>query len=423
MSELSLIEAAHVRKRFGAVQALADATLEVRSGEIHCLIGENGAGKTTLLRMFAGLVRPDGGELRLRGEVFAPATPRKASDAGVRVLGQEFPLAPNVTVMENLVLGSAAFQRTCRGGRFPWARAEAWAAEQLERHGVRVAPRTPVDRLTVSERQLVALVRCTLDDPAVVFLDEPSSALDGEGLDTLTRVVREMREHAVAIVYVSHKLEEILELGDRITVMRDGTTRATLAGDAATEDELVRLMVGREIGNLFPDRVPRPRVAPTLEVRDLEAPRVHGVSFNAHDGEILGIGGLIGAGRTELAKAIAGLAPRHAGELRLDGEPIDPGSRTAALRLGIEYMTEDRTGEGLVPLASLADNMTARVMGNFKRGPFVDRRAQERFAREQIERFSIATGDARTPVGASHPKIIRRYFNGLIPDARGTALA
>jgi ribose transport system ATP-binding protein len=245
----------------------------------------------------------------------------------------------------------------------------------------------------------VALVRCTLDEPAAVFLDEPSSALDGEGYQTLKRVVRSLQEAGVAVVYVSHKLEEVMELGDRVTVMRDGCTRATVEVAGTTERELVRYMVGRELGSIFPDRPPPSWGPALLEVRHLVAPGVADVSLTARRGEILGIGGLVGAGRTELAKAIAGLAPVHGGQVVLDGKPVRISSRADALRQGIEYMTEDRIGEGLVPLASLADNMAARVMGRFKRGPFVDRRAQERFAREQIARLSIAARDGRVPVG------------------------
>jgi ABC-type sugar transport system ATPase subunit len=234
----------------------------------------------------------------------------------------------------------------------------------------------------------------------VLFLDEPSSALDAPGIETLGRVVRGLRERGVAVVYVSHKLEEVFALGDRVTVLRDGATRDTLEVGATDESELVRLMVGRELGKLFPERTARPaRGEPVLEVRDLAAPSVNGVSFSVRRGEVLGIGGMIGAGRTELAKAVAGLAPRHSGEILLDGHAIRISRRIDALRQGIEYMTEDRLGEGLVPLASIADNITARVLGRFRRGPFLHRRAQERFAEEQIERFSIVARDTRDPVG------------------------
>jgi ribose transport system ATP-binding protein len=396
----AIAEADRVRKRFGAVQAVDDATLAVRPGEVHCLVGENGAGKTTLVRMFAGLIAPDAGRLGLRGSDFRPADPRAAADAGVRVLSQEFALAPNISVTENLALGSASFGATCRGGRFPWARAHAWARAALQDNGVDIDPRVHVDRLSVSQRQLVALVRCTLDDPAVIFLDEPSSALDSSGVQTLERVVRRLRGAGVGLVYVSHKMEEIFGLGDRVTVLRDGTTRATLAVADTSESELVQMMVGRQISRLFPERAPDAADARTvLEVSDLEAPGVHGVSFRVRQGEILGIGGLIGAGRTELAKAVCGLAGRPSGEVVLDGEKVDCSRRDRALRDGIEYVTEDRLGEGLVLLASIADNITARVMHRFRRGPFVSRRAQERFAAEQIARFRIVAPDARAPVG------------------------
>jgi ABC-type sugar transport system ATPase subunit len=396
----AIAEAHGVRKRFGAVRAVDDATLAVRPGEVHCLIGENGAGKTTLVRMFAGLIRPDAGILRLRGIDFQPADPRSAAEAGVRVLSQEFALAPNISITENLALGSESFRATCRGGRFSWTRADAWARDALQRNGVDVDPRTQVDRLSVSQRQLVALVRCTLDDPAVLFLDEPSSALDSKGVQTLEQIVRRLRAAGVSLVYVSHKLDEIFALGDRVTVLRDGTTRATLEVAETNEAELVQMMVGRQISRLFPERgEERAEHTTVLEVRDLHAPGVNGVSFAVRQGEILGIGGLVGAGRTEVARAVSGLADRPSGDVVLDGVSVDCSRRERALGHGIEYVTEDRLGEGLVLLASIADNITARVMHRFKRGPFLSRRAQERFAAEQISRFRIVAPNAAAPVG------------------------
>jgi ribose transport system ATP-binding protein len=385
---VNAFDALGVRRSFGSVAALVAADLAVRPGEVHGLLGENGAGKSTLIRVAAGLVRPDGGELRLGGEPYAPRSAAAAIGAGVRVVSQEFALAPNISVAENLCLGSPGFL-AARRGRFSLRAAAGWAGERLRESEVDIDPRARVAGLTVSQRQLVALVRATLDQPRIVFLDEPSSALDRAGVDLLYGLVRRLRAAGTAVVYVSHKLEEVFELTDRVTVMRDGAT--VLAGrrtDESTVDGVIAAMVGRQLGQLFPDRAAAPGPV-VLRVRELRAPRLDGVSLDVREGEILGLGGLVGAGRTELAKAVAGLAPVHSGQISVDGRGVPARGRRAAMRAGIEYMTEDRLGEGLVLNRPVSENVTARVMSRFTRGPFVDGPAVRRFTAEQIQRYAI----------------------------------
>jgi ABC-type sugar transport system ATPase subunit len=385
-----VFEAVELRKSFGSVAALVAANLSVVPGEVHGLLGENGAGKSTLIRAAAGLVRPDGGELRLGGLPYPHASPASALASGVRVVSQEFSLAPNITVTENLCLGSPGFLGSARRGRFPWRAATEWATARLREAEVDIDPAARVADLSVSQRQLVALVRGALDEPRVVFLDEPSSALDRAGVEALYRLVRRLRGAGSAVVYVSHKLEEVFDLTGRITIMRDGrTVAAGLPTAESTVDGVIAMMVGRQITQLFPAR-PGPRTGKVmLAVRGLSAPRVYGVDLDVREGEILGIGGLIGAGRTELAKAVAGLAPIHAGQVSVDGREVVIRSRRDAMRHGIEYMTEDRLGEGLVVNRPIAENVTARVLPRFQRGPFVDHRAARRFTAAQIARFGI----------------------------------
>jgi ABC-type sugar transport system ATPase subunit len=396
-----IFEVFHLRKSYGSVSALVDAIFGVAAGEVHALLGENGAGKSTLIRIAAGLAVPDGGDVRLAGSAYAPASPLDAIRHGVRVVSQEFALAPNISVMENLCLGSPGFlAENARHGRFRWRAGRAFAQDRLHAAGVSIEVDAAVGDLSISERQLVALVRGTLDDPKIVFMDEPSSALDQEGIECLYRLVRNLREAGVAVVYVSHKLEEVFDLSDRLTIMRDG--RTVLAGALTAEtkmDAAIATMVGRDITQLFPTRPASVESRTVLDVRKLTAPRVHQVDLHVRGGEILGLGGLVGAGRTDLAKAIAGLAPITSGEIQVDGTTLRINNRRDALRAGIEYMTEDRLGEGLVVNRPIHENVTARVLKRFSRGPFVNHAAVAAFATSQIEEFSIVAPDANVDVG------------------------
>jgi ribose transport system ATP-binding protein len=385
-----VFEATGLRKSFGSVAALVSASLSVAAGEIHGLLGENGAGKSTLIRIAAGLVRPDAGQTLLDGRPYARTSPSSAIAAGIRVVSQEFSLAPNISVTENLCLGSPGFIGSIGYGRFPWRTATAWAAQRLDEAEIDIDPGARVADLSVSERQLVALVRGSLDRPRVVFLDEPSSALDRAGVEALYKLVHRLRRDGCAVVYVSHKLEEIFELTDRLTIMRDG--RIVTAGQrtgSATLDGVIAAMVGRQIDQLFPARTTQPAGGAVLRLRAFTAPRVHDVDLDVGEGEILGIGGLIGAGRTELAKAVSGLAPVYGGRVSIDGKDVQIRSRRDAMRHGIEYMTEDRLGEGLVVNRPISENVTARVLPRFRRGPFVDHAGIRRFTAEQIKRFGI----------------------------------
>ncbi|MGH2686363.1 MAG: sugar ABC transporter ATP-binding protein [Actinomycetota bacterium] len=389
MSPDPLFHATGLAKRFGAVAALDGAELSVDRGEVHALVGENGAGKSTLLRIATGRLRADRGDMVLGGEAYLPHTPVDAGRHGVRVVSQEFDLAPNTTVAESLCLSSREFLDGCRNGWFGWKRAVAWARDRLDRVGVDVDPLSMVGDLSVSVRQLVAVVRGVLDDPRLVFLDEPSSALDEEGVRILTEQVTRLRDGGVAVVYVSHKLEEIFSLADRVTVMRDGRTVDVREVPDTTVDEVVQLMVGREIDRLFPSRDDAASGPIVLQARELTAPGVDGVDLVVRSGEILGIGGLVGSGRTELAKALAGLAPIRSGDIQVLGIPVTIRDQSAAIALGIEYVTEDRLGEGLVLTRPVAENICSRVLGRLSEGPFVRASAERRFAAGKMREFGI----------------------------------
>jgi ABC-type sugar transport system ATPase subunit len=391
MTAASLFSVTALAKRYGSVAALVSVDFSVEPGEVHGLLGENGAGKSTLIRIAAGLTRPDGGQALFAGRPYAPSTPLDAIREGVRVVSQEFSLAPNISVAENLCLGSPGFLAThARRGRFPWHAARAWARDRLVEAGVSIDPDALVGSLSVSNRQLVALVRGTLDDPSIVFLDEPTSALDQSGVEVLYRLVHALRDRGIAVVYVSHKLEEVFALTDRVTIMRDG--RSVMEGRPTAEltvNTMISTMVGREITQLFPARPAAKDGKLVLVVNGLSAPRVHDVSFSVREGEILGIGGLVGAGRTELARAISGLAPISLGSVHVDGREATLRTRRDALKFGIEYVTEDRLTEGLFVNRPISENVTARVLGRLSRGPFVNHAAVGAFTAERIRDFAI----------------------------------
>jgi rhamnose transport system ATP-binding protein len=369
-----------VSKSFGATRAVDRVDLDLAAGEVHGLIGENGAGKSTLMRVLAGFHPDYGGSIALGGRPVRITHPRQARSLGIALVHQELSLLPELTVAENIFLGREPYGRL--PGFISRRAAERPAAALLAGLGIGLGPAVTVERLSIAERQLVEIAKGVSLDPRVLILDEPTSSLTYQETSELFRVIAGLKQKGTAIVYISHKLDEIFATSDRVTVLRDGARVATAPTADWTEARLVNAMVGRDLSALFPHH-PTPPGAARLEVRGLERRGAfRAVSLTVRSGEIVGLYGLIGSGRTSLAEALFGLAPADAGEIRVDGRPVAVRSPGRALGHGIAMAPEDRRARGLVPMLSVRTNLSLSALKALCRFGFVDReRERGRVAR------------------------------------------
>jgi rhamnose transport system ATP-binding protein len=348
------LELRDVAKAFGSVVALRSANLLVDSGSIHGLVGENGAGKSTMVKIVAGLYRRDAGDYRLEGRSVDFRTTAEAKAAGVAVIYQEPTLFPDLSVTENIFMG-----RQLLGGLRRIDRAAMYAeAEALfQGLGVRIDPRRPALGLSIADQQIIEIAKAISLDAKVLIMDEPTAALSGVEVDRLFAVARRLRDEGRALVFISHRFDEVFDLCDKVTVMRDGEYVDTLDVADTDVDRIVALMVGREVGELFP-KTPATIGAPVLEVKGLTTAGVfHDVSFEVRAGEIVGLAGLVGAGRSEIARAVFGVDGYDEGEIVLNGKRVSPHSPRAAIRAGMAFVPEDRRKQGLVTEASVARNV------------------------------------------------------------------
>ncbi|WP_369407260.1 sugar ABC transporter ATP-binding protein [Fulvimarina pelagi] len=392
-----IVELVRVSKAFGPVKVLAGVDFDLYPGEVHALMGENGAGKSTMIRIASGDHRADEGEIHLDGEVRRFSGPREAQAEGIAVVHQELLLFPALSVAENIFLGH---QPKTRRGFVDWAKMRREARELLDRLD---CPRLDVDqrvsKLSVADRQRVEIARALSRQARVLIMDEPTAALAEADVKRLLEVIRRLREDGVAIVYVSHRMNEIFAIADRVTVLRDGKSIGTHPVSEVTEASLVSMMVGRDIQQLFP-KIEVKRGETRLEVRNLSrAGLVEDISFDLHAGEILGIAGLVGSGRTELAQTIFGVTPATAGEIQVDGKPKKIASVRDAIANGIAYVPEDRGLHGLVRPQPLRENVTMAILDRLTKFSVVDTGREQRMAAQAIDRFAIRARDARQRVG------------------------
>ena len=355
----TLLGVRRLHKRYGGVVALQDVSVEVRPAEIHALVGENGAGKSTLVKIMTGAEVPDAGEVLILGETVAALTPEKSRERGVGAVYQEPSLVPELTVLENMFLGRELRRHV---GLLERRAMRTKAREALHRVGAAVRLDREVSALTVAERQLVEIARALVFDVRVLIFDEPSAILSGPGLERVFTVIQELRASGLGILYISHRLEEVFRLADRATVLKDGHLVASRSVEGLTGDELIRLMVGRDIGARPPRKPPGERVV--LDVKELQLrPDSEPVSFELHAGEVLGVAGLVGSSRSRLASAIGGVRPARAGVVLRDGRPVRLKRPRDALRAGIVLIPEDRKGEGLILAHSVRENIALTHLG------------------------------------------------------------
>jgi L-arabinose transport system ATP-binding protein len=390
------IEIRGMTKAFPNVNALRDVSIDVKPGEILALMGENGAGKSTLLKILSGDYQPDAGTITRDGEVLAFTGPRDARKAGIRVIYQEPEIIPGVNVAENIYSG----ELPRRGPFVDRARLDSLVADDLRRYGFEgVLPTNLMgDMLSSAQRQLVEIMRALKSDVRVLALDEPTSSLTDEEVDRLFTLVRRLRAEGVAIIYVSHRINEILRLADRVAVMRDGKLVAVRPAKELTQGEIVRLMVGRELSDVF-RRNPAVQDRVVLKVEGIRSDWHKGIDFEIHAGEVVGFAGLVGAGRTELAKVIFGELPRTDGRIIVDGREAPITSPTAAIRHGIGLAPEDRKREGLVLIRSVIENASLAILSRLTRFGFVQRGLERRIASEFVRRLAVKTPSLDQEVG------------------------
>ena len=386
-----------VTKSFAGIPVLKSVDFEVRAGEVHALLGENGAGKSTLIKIIAGVHAPDSGTIWLGGTAHDALTPKEARRGGVATVFQELLLFPELTVAENVFLGNAPRRR---GGILDWGQMRRRARQlldALDSHDLDVDAK--VGTLSVANRQRVEIAKALSQDARVLIMDEPTAALADADIRRLIAVVKRLRERGVGIIYVSHKLPEIFELADRVTVLRDGALIGTKAIGEVTEQSLVAMMVGREIDHLFPRGEPKIGEV-VLQVEGLShGRRVREVSFELRRGEILGLAGVVGSGRTELALTLFGITPATAGRILLDGRAVSIATPKQARNLGIAYVPEDRGLQGLVRPMSIAQNNSMASLHTVTRGIFIDAGAEIRRAAEAIVRLGVRARGPEQIVG------------------------
>lgn len=400
------LEMRGISKSFPGVRALSDVDLEVGAGEVHAIVGENGAGKSTLMKILAGVYQPDEGTIRLNGEAVRISGPIDARKRGIGMVYQELNLVPDLTVAENISLGATP----SRFGMVQRRKLHDDAVAVLDALDARISPTARLGSLTVSQQQLVEIAKAYALRPSIIVLDEPTSSLSEHESQALFQVVRRMREDGIAIIYISHRLREVLDLADRVTVLRDGRQIETRDAAGLTAGEMIRLMVGRELTDVFP-KLEVPIGDPVLEVTGLTRTGAFAdVSFSVRAGEIVGLAGLVGAGRTEVARAIFGLDRAQSGSVHVGGEPVQARTPAAGVAAGIAYVPEDRKRDGIIPSASIKDNISLPVLGRLSSGGWIHRAKEAQLATDQVSALGVSPPVIDRPVdtlsGGNQQKVV-----------------
>jgi rhamnose transport system ATP-binding protein len=398
MSTRRLLNLSGITKSFGGVHALRGVSFDLAPGEIHALVGENGAGKSTFIKVITGAHAPDSGTLEIDGTPVTKFDPRTARSLGVAAIYQQPALFPDLTVAENLAL------RLERGGPWrliSWSKRDTNAKALLARVGAtQIATDAPVRDLTMPQQQLVEIAAALGSNSRILILDEPTASLGERDAENLFRVLRELRGQGVGMIYISHRLEELAKIADRVSVLRDGGYVGTYPMNEVDPPRLIRLMVGREVSAIFP-KIEAKLGETVLETRDLycAAGGVHGVGLSVRAGEVLGLGGLTGAGRTELARVLFGLTPADRGQIVLKGKPVTIDSPTKAVDLGIAYLPEDRRRHGVILDMPVAANTTLTVLGRISKAGMIDFSRERDLSADFVRRMGTKTPSVDTLVG------------------------
>jgi rhamnose transport system ATP-binding protein len=394
----TLLKLTEISKGFAGIQALKGVSFDLRAGEVHALVGENGAGKSTLIKVITGAHLPDQGTIEIHGRLVTDLDPVRAKGLGIAAIYQQPALFPDLNVAENIAIG-------LEGGG-PWRRVR-WkerlvrAKQLLERAGARIEPATDVRRLSMPEQQLVEIARALGAEARILIMDEPTASLSDKEVNRLFRVIQDLKTQGVGVIYISHRLEELPQIADRVTALRDGVLIGTRRMKEVSRNDLIRMMVGRELSAVFPKSVVRQGEV-VLEVCGLgcRSSGIKDVTFSIRAGEILGLAGLVGAGRTELARVLFGLTPADAGEIMLRGKRVVIDSPARAVTLGIAYVPEDRRRHGVILEMSTAANITLATLRMTSRMGFLDFGRERMESAHLVRQLGIKTGSLESPVAS-----------------------
>jgi len=396
---MTLLELSGIKKSFGATHALTGVDLNVRRGEVHALVGENGAGKSTLMNILSGTLSPDAGKMRLLDREYRPAGPQDARRQGIAHIHQELSNCPHLSVAENILMG----MEPSHSGWLDWPALNRRALDILrDFHHPAISPERRVADLPIAARQIVEICRALAQNASLILMDEPTSSLQQEDVRRLFACIRKLRDSGIAIIYISHFLEEIREIADSFTVLRDGASVMHGSLQETTDAQIITAMVGRPVETLFPERRPLRTGERVLEVRHLSAPpAVRDASFELYRGEVLGVAGLVGSGRTKMIRSLLGLLPAKTGEIIIGKELLPARAQSSKLKKlmahGVGYLSEDRKGEGLALGLSVADNATITNLSSCSRWGWLNRRAQAEQTARWIQKLRIKVHSPGSP--------------------------
>ncbi len=398
MSNKPLLELSRVTKSFGAVRALDNVSFSLQPGEVHALLGENGAGKSTLIKIMTGAYQPDEGSIEIAGQPVTRLTPRASHKLGVTCIYQQPALFPDLSVAENIAFG---VERPSAGRRVRWKAQRRAAEKLLQSVGAVLDPETEVRELSMPEQQLVEIARALGAGARIMIMDEPTASLTQQEVELLMGVVRELRQRNVGVIYISHRLEEIFAIADRVTVLRDGESVGTHRVTDMTETTLIRLMVGREVSTIYPP----PESAPgdvVLSIKHLgcKSSGIREVNLEVRAGEIVGLAGLVGAGRTELARILFGITAADSGVILLRGQPVEISSPRVAVHHGIGYVPEDRRRHGVFLDMPISSNMTMALHPTLFRGGWLRFRAERELALAFMRNLAVKADGPEAPASS-----------------------
>lgn len=391
MDEDIVLKFEHVKKQFGSVKALDDVSFEVRRGEVHCLVGENGAGKSTLMKILSGAYDITSGDIFVDGRKARIHNPSDASTLGITVVYQEMNTVDKISIVDNIVLG---MERSRWGFNLVKENIQ-FARPYLEKVGLRINPQVQMGSLSIAQKQMVMLAKALAQHSRVIVLDEPTAMLNEKEVHILFEIIESLKKDGITIIYISHRMEEIYEIGDRISVLKDGAYVGTFDKDKITMDQLIVKMVGRELKDVYPDKK-RSQGQKILEVKNLSNSHVFHISFALYKGEVLGIAGLVGAGRSEVLRAIFGADPKWAGEILLDGKEVTISSPKDAIRHGIGLVPEERKTQGMIGCLSVKENLTLIYSQMKAKMGFLQKKKEDSVTEYYIDRLNIkTTGNAQ----------------------------
>ncbi|TVX93430.1 sugar ABC transporter ATP-binding protein [Paenibacillus agilis] len=413
----ALFEMRGIHKSFSSVQVLKGAAFQLKPGEIHALMGENGAGKSTLMKILTGVYKADSGSIKVKGKEVMFTDPKQAEEMGVAIIHQELNIIPKLTVTENMFLG-----RQLTYGKTGFVRDKEMkrrTREYLQRLGVDIDPDASADTLSIGQQQMIEIAKALSKNAEVLIMDEPTAALTDREIEALFKIMNQLRSEGVGIVYISHRMEEIFLMCDRISVLRDGSFIGTEDISETTIEHIVHMMVGREIGERYPERSSKIGDE-RLRVEDLsDGKKVNGISFSARAGEIVGVAGLMGAGRTEIARMLFGANKKKQGKIFIDGQEVAITSPSKAIESGIVFVTEDRKHQGLVLGMSVRENLSLTNYKHISNYGVISSKKEEELSEKMIKRFHIRTRDPEQTVkslsGGNQQKVAIGKWLGELP--------